>query len=135
VPDLLPFRITVCGFAELAGKSGVRPSHVLSLLDPGLPAPPELGPFAENHRLELRFRDIIDEKPGMCPPEPRHICQLLGLGRNVLTSAADDPHLLIHRHAGFSRSPAAFAVLLAQAQPSVPAETIAAEVLRIRPNA
>ena len=134
MPDLLPIRITICGFAELAEECCVRPSHVLSLLDPDVPVPPELAPFGENQRLELRFHDIIDEEPGMCPPEPEH-SQLLRLGRNVLTSAADDRHLVIHCHAGFSRSPAAFAVFLAQAQPSLPAETIAAEVLRIRPNA
>ena len=133
MPDILPIRITVCGFAELAGECSVGPSHVLSLLDPDAAVPPELGSFAENQRLELRFHDIIGEDRR--PPEPEHICQLLHLGRNLLTSAAEDQHLLIHCHAGFSRSPAAFTVLLAQAQPSLPAETIAAEVLRIRPNA
>jgi predicted protein tyrosine phosphatase len=134
MPDLLPIRITVCGFAELVGECRVGPSHVPSLLDPDVAVPPEFGSFAENQRLELRFHDIIGDEPGMRPPEPGHIFQLLHRGRNVLTGAADDRHLLIHCHAGFSRSPAAFAVLLAQAQPS-PAEAIAAEVLRVRPSA
>jgi len=34
MPDILPVRITVSGFAELAGGCRVSPSHVLSLLDP-----------------------------------------------------------------------------------------------------
>jgi predicted protein tyrosine phosphatase len=135
VSDILPIKITVCGFAELAEECEPGPSHVLSLLDPGVPVPPELDSFADHQRLELRFHDIIEEQSGMIPPEPEHIRQLLALGRDVLTSAGDDGRLLIHCHAGFSRSPAAFAVLLAQAQPCLLAQSIAAEVLRIRPNA
>jgi predicted protein tyrosine phosphatase len=42
---------------------------------------------------------------------------------------------MIHCHAGFSRSPAALALLVAQTEPSLTAEAIAAKVLRIRPNA
>jgi predicted protein tyrosine phosphatase len=135
VPDIVPIKITVCGFEELAEECEAGPSHVLSLLDPNVPVPPELISFSDDQRGELRFHDIIDEQPGMCPPEPEHIRQLLALGQDLLTSAGDDGRLLIHCHAGFSRSPAAFAVLLAQAQPYLSAETIAAEVLRIRPNA
>jgi predicted protein tyrosine phosphatase len=135
VLDILPIKITVCGFAELAEECEPGPSHVLSLLDPGVPVPPELGSFADDQRLELRFHDIIEEQSGMFPPEPEHVRQLLALGRDVLTGTGDDRHLLIHCHAGFSRSPAAFALLLAQAQPCMPAESVAAEVLRIRPTA
>jgi predicted protein tyrosine phosphatase len=127
-------RITVCGFAELREECGGGVSDVLSLLDPEAPLPAELGSFPEDHRLELRFHDIIDEQPGMYPPGPEHLRQLLALGREVLGNGADNRRLLIHCHAGFSRSPAALAVLLAQAQPWLGAEAIAAEVLRIRPN-
>jgi predicted protein tyrosine phosphatase len=44
-------------------------------------------------------------------------------------------HLLIHCGAGFSRSPAAVALLLAQAAPTIAPGDIAAEVLRLRPTA
>jgi predicted protein tyrosine phosphatase len=44
-------------------------------------------------------------------------------------------HLLIHCGAGFSRSPAAVALLLAQAVPPIAPGDIAAEVLRLRPTA
>ena len=43
--------------------------------------------------------------------------------------------VLIHCGAGFSRSPAAVAVLLAQAMLTLPAGDIAGEVLRLRPTA
>jgi hypothetical protein len=44
-------------------------------------------------------------------------------------------HLLIHCGAGFSRSPAAVALLLAQAAQAISPGDIAAEVLRPRPTA
>jgi hypothetical protein len=44
-------------------------------------------------------------------------------------------HLLAHCGAGFSRSPAAFALILVQAMPPLSPDDIAAEVLRVRPNA
>jgi predicted protein tyrosine phosphatase len=135
VPATFPIRITVCGFVELAGQCDVGVSHVLSLLDPDATVPSEFEVFPEHERLELRFHDIIEQKPALHPPGPEHVDQLLGLGRDVQKTSAHNLHLLIHCHAGFSRSPAALAVILAQAHPSLPAETIAAEVLRIRPNA
>ena len=134
MPGTFPFRITVCGFAELAEQSYAGVSHVLSLLDPDASVPPELASLPDR-RLQLRFHDIIDQKPGLDAPGPEHVRQLLALAREILTSGPVNPHLLIHCHAGFSRSPAALAVLLAHARPSLFAEAIAAEVLRIRPNA
>ena len=131
----LPVRITVCGFAELADHCGGSISHVLSILDPDAPVPSELGSFPEQHRLELRFHDIIEPEPGRYPPEPRHIERLLALGRDILARSAEHTRLLIHCHAGFSRSPAALVLLLAQADPLLSAQSIAAEVLRIRPTA
>jgi len=130
----LAIRITVCGFAELAGHCNLSVTDVLSLLDPGTPVPSELNFLTVHQRLELRLHDVIEEELALCPPGPEHIHQLLALGRNVLRDP-HNRHLLIHCHAGFSRSPAALALLLAQAKPFLPAETVAAEVLRIRPNA
>ena len=44
-------------------------------------------------------------------------------------------HLLIHCHAGISRSTASAALLLAQADPARAAEDIFAEISRLRPRA
>ena len=49
--------------------------------------------------------------------------------------AAATRHLLIHCGAGFSRSPAAVALMLALAMPAIAPVDIAAEVLRPRPTA
>jgi hypothetical protein len=45
VAPVFPIRITVCGFAELAGHSDIGITHVLSILDPGTPVPCELNSF------------------------------------------------------------------------------------------
>jgi predicted protein tyrosine phosphatase len=132
---MLPYAITVCGFAELMDYCSVGVSHILSILDPDSPIPEELASFKEHKRLELRFHDIIEDLAEMVPPRPEHVCQLLALGRDLGAAQSSNPHLLIHCHAGFSRSPAALALLLAQARPSLVAEFLATEVPRIRPNA
>jgi predicted protein tyrosine phosphatase len=92
-------------------------SHVLSILDPGSPVPPEIGALGAPRRLELRFHDVIEDMPEVTPANPEHVARLLAFGRELATKPSGDPHLLIHCHAGFSRSPAALALLLAQAQP------------------
>jgi predicted protein tyrosine phosphatase len=129
------FKITVCGIEELAKHCEARVSHVVSILDPAWPVPLALGAYGEHDRLELRFDDVIGPVPGKVPPNPEHIRQLLALGRRLMAEPAPTRHLLIHCGAGFSRSPAAVALLLAQAAPPIAPGDIAAEVLRLRPTA
>ena len=132
---VLPIRFTVCGFAELKGSCDLSATHVLSLLDPGIPTPPELNRLVSSNRVELRFHDVIDALPQTKPPAAEDVEQILALGRELALGQPSHRHLLTHCHAGFSRSPAALALLVAQTEPSLAAEAIAAEVLRIRPNA
>jgi predicted protein tyrosine phosphatase len=132
VPHL---RFTVCGFAELQNCRRLKVSHVLSLLDPGTPAPPELDCLALFERIELRFHDVIDAQPLAKPPAAEHVERILALGRELTMDTSLHHHLLIHCHAGFSRSPAALALIVAQSDPSLTAQAVAAEVLRVRPNA
>jgi predicted protein tyrosine phosphatase len=135
---MMPFRITVCGIEELGGHCEAGVSHVLSILDPEWPVPKAFGSYGEHARLELRFHDVIEEAAaaGMVPPQADHVAQLLAFGRDLLAEeAAAEAHLLVHCHAGVSRSTAAMALILAQALPGVAAEAIVAEVVRIRPQA
>jgi predicted protein tyrosine phosphatase len=129
------FKITVCGIEELTEHCKARVSHVVSILDPDWPVPPALGAYGEHEHLELRFDDVIDPVPDKVPPRPQHIQQLLALGRRLMAEPAATRHLLIHCGAGFSRSPAAVALMLAQAAPALAPGDIAAEVLRLRPTA
>ena len=124
------FRITVCGVAELAGHSAVGVTHVLSLLDPGFPDPDAFGAFGEHERLDLRFHDITEERPGMRLVSREDVVALLRFGRDIMREP--EAHLLVHCHMGISRSTASMALILAQARPDRPALEALAEVRRIR---
>jgi predicted protein tyrosine phosphatase len=132
---IAPFKITVCGIQDLGNHCDARVTHVLSILDPDWPVPEAFGTYGEHEKLELRFHDVIEERPGVIPPSSEHVRQLLGFGRNLLAASPPEAHLLVHCHAGVSRSTASLALLLAQALPQRPASDIADEVMRIRPEA
>lgn len=130
----LRFRITVCGLDELAEHSDARVSHVLSILDPEWPVPEAFGTFGEHEKLELRFHDVIEERHGTVVPNSIHVEQLLAFGRGLERNPATDRHLLVHCHAGISRSSASMALLIAQAMPHNTGDAIFAQILRIRPQ-
>jgi len=109
-------------------------SLVVTLLGGGLRPPEAFYRFDAHKRLDLRFHDIIEELPGQLPPEPDHVRQLLAFGRG-LDLDPKPSHLIVHCHMGVSRSTASMILLLAQALPDRPAKEIAAEVVRIRPQA
>jgi predicted protein tyrosine phosphatase len=132
----VPFRISICGLAELADHCATRVSHVLSILDPDWPVPEVFGAFGEHAKLELRFHDVIEAgDPGITAPQQAHVTALLAFGRELLTEPRANAHLLVHCHAGVSRSTAAMALLLAQALPDAPEGRIFGEILHIRPQA
>jgi len=131
----IPFKITVCGLDELPGHQAAGITHVLSILDPSWPVPDAFGSFGEHERLELRFNDVTEDHAGMISPQPEHVTQLLGFGRNMLAEPTLGAHLLVHCHAGVSRSTASLILMIAQAQPEQSGLVIAREVLRIRPQA
>ena len=130
---LVPFQVTICGIGELGLHCEAGVTHVLSLLDPGSPEPEAFGIFDPHRRLELRFHDVIDADPGCVPPERPDVEQLLSFGRDL--GSAKGGHLLVHCHAGVSRSTAAATLILAQARPDRPAEEALQTVVRRRPRA
>jgi predicted protein tyrosine phosphatase len=130
-----PFRLTVCGIEELTGHCETGVSHVLSILDPEWPVPEAFGQYGEHARLELRFHDIIEETEGQHAPREEHVAELLAFGRDLMAEPPPEAHLLVHCHAGISRSTASMALILAQALPEVPAPAILGEILRIREKA
>ena len=128
-----PFGITICGIDELQGHGALGATHVLSILDPDYPVPEAFGEYGEHDRLELRFNDIIDPTPGMILPSPEHVEAILAFGRNL--ASEPQANLIVHCHAGISRSTASMTLILAQALPDEPAETILAKVYGIREKA
>ena len=133
---IAPFRISVCGIEELTGHCETGVSHVLSILDPDWPVPEAFGAFGEHAKLELRFHDVIEEGiAGTLPPREEHVAELLAFGRDLMAEPPPEAHLLVHCHAGVSRSTASMALVLAQGLPDAGADRVFAEVLRIRPQA
>jgi predicted protein tyrosine phosphatase len=130
---LTPFRVTICGIDELPAHGARGVTHVLSLLDPDWPPLAAFGLYAPHRRLELRFNDVIDPRPGYVMPERADVEQLLAFGRDL--AATPSAHLLVHCHAGVSRSTAAAIVIVTQARPRRPAADAVRAVVAYRPRA
>ncbi|WP_298263763.1 tyrosine phosphatase family protein [Acidocella sp.] len=128
----LPFKITICGLAELRQHRDARVSHVLSILDPEFPAPTAFADYGAHKRLELRFDDIIHEQEMLRAPQPAHVEALLKFGAGL--ERVTEAHLLVHCHMGISRSTASTALLVAQAAPAMPPDEIFAALHKIRPQ-
>jgi predicted protein tyrosine phosphatase len=131
-PDL---RLTVCGLDELESHRAGRATHVLSILDPGYPEPAAFAAYDPHHRLTLRFHDIIGPWPGWEAPERAHVEQLVAFGAELDAAGAGLRHLLVHCHAGISRSTAALATLLARHTEVGDEPAIFARIREIRPIA
>ena len=95
-------RLTICGIAELGEHSAAGVTHVLSLLGPTSPDPPEFAAFAPHRRLILRFHDVIEPQPDQIAPTREDVERLLVFGREV--GETPQAHLLVHCRAGVSRS-------------------------------
>lgn len=132
-PHTAPFRVTICGIPELGEHCAAGVTHVLSILDPEWPDPTAFAEFAPHHRLSLRFHDIIETEPGRLAPTRDNVARLLAFGHQLHESGGG--HLLVHCHAGVSRSTASAALILAQAYPERPAADVLDEVSRMRPRA
>ncbi len=128
---LVPYRITICGLAELCQHEAAGVSHVLTILDPGHPDPQDFTLYAPHRRTIWRYHDIINPADGMTPPEPGDVRAILDFGREQRDSGID--HLLVHCHMGISRSTATVAILLAQHNPGREAEAFA-HIRTIRPH-
>ena len=124
--------LTICGLDELHGHAGAGFTHVLSILDPDWPRPSAFDAYPVHRRLQLRFHDVIDDPDpeGQEPPALAHVQRLLDFGRTF-----EAARLLVHCHAGISRSTAASILLLAQAEPARGADDIVAQIVEIRPKA
>lgn len=126
------FRITICGIPELGEHCAAGVTHVLSILDPDWPDPPAFSEFTPHRRLSLRFHDVIEPAFDRLAPSREDVERLLAFGREL--GAPPGQHLLVHCHAGVSRSTAAAALILAQASPGRPAREVLDLVAQMRPR-
>jgi predicted protein tyrosine phosphatase len=125
--------LTVCGIAELDSHTTRGVTDVLTILDPHTPDPPAFADWPAHRRTMLRFNDEIDPRPGIVLPQEKDIEAILAYGR-AYAAHPGDKHLLVHCHMGMSRSTAAMATLIAQAEPEADADAIFDHVLSIRPR-
>jgi predicted protein tyrosine phosphatase len=109
-------------------------THVLSILDPDWPEPESFWAYDQHHRLTLRFHDAIEAGDELTLPTRDDVEAILEFGRKVSETKSDVPHLLVHCHAGVSRS-AAVAILLAQANPQWNENQVFVRLTMLRPNA
>lgn len=128
---LLPYGITICGLSELPDHAEAGISHVVSILDPIWPDPEEFARWGTHRRVLWRFDDVVEAGGGYAAPTRRHVEAILALGLEL----AREPvaQLLIHCHAGVSRSTATAVILMAQHNPGREPE-IFAELTRVRPR-
>jgi predicted protein tyrosine phosphatase len=124
--------LTICGLEELEVYGGKGVSHVLSILDPEWPEPPAFWTYVPHFRVTLHFHDAIEPSPGVVLPQVGDVAAILAFGREL---GEDLRHLLIHCHAGISRSTAAMMMILAQAYPHEAEAAIAERLTTIRPQA
>ena len=124
--------LTICGLDELDDHSARGVTHVLSILDPGWPEPAAFLAFDPHFRATFHFHDAIEPGPGILLPEKADVAAILAFGREV---GDDVRHLLIHCHAGISRSTAAMLMILAQALPHEGEDAVVGRLLHIRPQA
>jgi len=108
-------KVTVCGIPELPQHSMVGISHVLSIIDTHEPRPAALDDYFEIEHLLIRFDDVVAEYPGFEACTRQHIVKVLEFGERV--HAQPESHVLVHCHAGISRSTAAAAILMCQHAP------------------
>ena len=124
-------RITICGIPELPQHAGAGVSHILSIIDTNEPRPPALDAFQSIDHELVRFDDVVAEYPGFEACTPRHIARVLAFGERA--QQKPDGHILIHCHAGVSRSQAAAAILMAQHAPGQE-EAAFLRLLELRPH-
>lgn len=130
-----PSLFTICGLEELGQHSARGVTHVLSILDPDCPEPPDFGSYDPHHRTTFYFHDVIAPGPNLTQPQREDVAAILDFGQSLAAELGgrEDVHLLVHCHLGVSRSTAAVAMLLAQSQ--VDEDTAFARVLDVRRQA
>jgi predicted protein tyrosine phosphatase len=121
----------ICGLDELIGHQGRGFTHILSILDPEWPDPEAFLAYDPHFRATLRFHDAIEPDRDILLPQKADVEAILTFGRG----AAEAGGLLIHCHAGISRSTAATLMILAQAHPHEGEDELAERLLQNRPRA
>lgn len=122
--------ILVCPLSQAPDLARVRrPSHAVSLLDPGS-AFPDLSEHLPDH-LRVEVHDIDTHTEGLHAPADTHLSAILDFVRKW---GRDDP-ILVHCWAGISRSTATAFITACLHNPEVEEIHIAKQLREISPTA
>lgn len=124
----MPLRI--CGIPELVDETRPPVSHIVSLIDPAEPVPSALVAWPEEKRHLFRVDDIVRPLPGFILPDGAFVERLLGTLETIRRETPS--RLLVHCHAGRSRSTATALMWLALAEPEADAPALAERLLAVR---
>jgi predicted protein tyrosine phosphatase len=123
--------IIVCPLSRAADIAREqRPSHVVSLLDPGTPFP-ALADLARERHFQLEIHDIEAEVEGLDALRDSHMGHILDFVGNWRGEAP----ILIHCYAGISRSTATAYITACARNPQADEEEIALALRRASPSA
>lgn len=129
--DLVPYPISICGLRELMIYAEKGVSHVVTIIDPEHPDPEVFEIYPKHDRVIWRFDDRVRPIEGAVMPDEASVARILDLGETLRDSSVD--HLLIHCHAGISRSTATAIILMTQFNPGREEEAFE-HLRRIRPR-
>lgn len=133
VRSLVPYDITICGIPDLDSHRETGITHALSIIDVDEPDPAAFRRYRNVRRLLLRCDDVVAPYAGFQAPSREDVQKLVEFGA-TLPDEAHGGHLLIHCHAGISRSTAAAAIIMAQHNPGKEQEAFL-QLLDMRPHA
>jgi predicted protein tyrosine phosphatase len=122
--------VYVCPLSRVpSAVAEVRPSHLITLLDPKDVIPTPEGVHPDRH-LKLGVNDVLDAHPNHIAPEPYHVERLI---RFIEGWSGADP-LLVHCWAGISRSSATAFIALCMNNPDASEAAIARAMRRTAPH-
>jgi len=133
-----PYILSICGKAEVDRFAASKITHLLSLEDPGTPK--RTPAWFKGPHVQLHFHDVDtpseeNSSRGVAPAKS-HVTEILRMGASCLEAATMGPvHLLVHCHAGISRSTAAAFAMTTQALGVEKAMEALEFVLENRPEA
>ncbi|HXF52881.1 MAG TPA: protein-tyrosine phosphatase family protein [Hyphomicrobiaceae bacterium] len=113
---------------ELLVRTGAR--HLITVINEHMLLATPQG-FSRDNHLRLAVHDIIEPQPGLICPGPEHVAQLISFARRW----NHDGPLVIHCHAGISRSPAAAFIALCTLNPNAPELRLAERIRQASPTA
>lgn len=110
--------------------AGTRARTLMSLLSVGIAfkRPAHLEPA---NCLHLSMHDIVDETPGLVAPSRNHVAEILAFARKWDRKAP----LVVHCHAGISRSTAAAYAIVAALHPELDERELARDLRTRSPSA